>query len=117
MAVAVFVPFNSYVSGVLFCVGSAVLAGEYYRCFTILKGNYPYEDKDNSRFCLIAVVCLRIQVKKTRNSSHCVSFGQWLIELSGHLVSHPERAFADFVLSILVIRLAEESLMLGAEGY
>ncbi|KAG7036215.1 hypothetical protein SDJN02_03017 [Cucurbita argyrosperma subsp. argyrosperma] len=32
-------------------------------------------------------------------------------------VSHPERAFADFVLSILVIRLAEESLMLGAEGY
>ena len=68
MAVAVFVPFNSYVSGVLFCVGSAVLAGEYYRCFTILKGNYPYEDRDNSRFCLIAAVCLRIQVKKTRNT-------------------------------------------------
>lgn len=66
MAVAVFVPFNSYVSGVPFCVGSAVLAGEYYRCFTILKGNYPYEDKAIRGSILL--VCLRIQVKKTRNS-------------------------------------------------
>ncbi|RZB93076.1 dolichyl-diphosphooligosaccharide--protein glycosyltransferase subunit DAD1-like isoform X1 [Glycine soja] len=85
-------PFNSFLSGVLSCVGTAVLAAQHgtYKPATYIGINLVLV------FLIIVIllhfgpVCLRIQVNKDNKEFKDLA---------------PERAFADFVLCNLVLHL------------